>query len=136
MKPNTFVEDLNALTYRINGFAMRVHRELGMGCLEIVYKDALEHELRLAGIEYDREKEFKVIYRGIELKHRFYADFVVKPDLLIEVKAQNGISFNNYQQTINYLAISKCRLGLVYNFGSPSLEIKRVILGQRDKPGA
>src|SRR5690349_16731917 len=122
------VEHLNSLTYKINGLAMRVHRELGPGCLEIVYKDALEHELRLEGIGFEREKEFPVMYRGVELKHKFYADFVVNGNLLLEAKARAGVLDDHFPQVINYLAISKCPLCLLYNFASPSLEIRRVIL--------
>jgi GxxExxY protein len=131
MKPVTIVDDLNSLTYKVNGLAQRVHRELGFGCLEVVYKDALEYELQLAGIQYEREKEYRINYRDIVLKHGFYADFVVEGKLLIEVKAQRGIADESFRQVINYLAISKCRLGLVCNFGSESLEIKRVILAAK-----
>jgi GxxExxY protein len=134
MKPDTFVDDLKSLTYAINGLAMRVHRELGMGCLEAVYKDALEYELRLAGIEFEREKEYQIRYRDTILKHKYYADFVVQGNLHIEVKAKKGIMDEHYRQVINYLAISKCRLALLYNFGAPSLEIKRIILGPRQEP--
>jgi len=128
METKANINELNGLTYKINGLAMQVHRELGMGCLEIVYKDALEYEFHLAGIAYEREKQFPVIYRGVELKHKFNADFVVEGHIVIEAKAQNGIAYENYKQTINYLAITKCPLALIYNFNAPSLEIKRVIL--------
>lgn len=107
---------------------MRVHRELGVGFLESVYKDALEMELIEAGIFFEREKEFKVAYRGVILKHRFFADFVAEGEILIEVKAQKGIVDQHYKQVINYLAVSKCKLALIYNFGEASLQIKRVVL--------
>ena len=71
---------------------MEIHRILGRGFLEIVYKDALEHELQNRKIIYEREKEYKVEYKGIVLPHKFYADFVVFDDIIVEVKAQQGIA--------------------------------------------
>ena len=115
-------------TYMLNGIAMEIHRILGRGFLEIVYKDALELELRNREIPFDREKEFKIEYKGVILPHKFHADFVVLNEIIVEVKAQNGIADDHYSQVINYLAVSKCKIGLIYNFGEPSLIIKRIIL--------
>lgn len=63
--------------YQLIGLCMEVHRQLGKGFLEVVYKDALEYELKRANIHYEREKEFIVNYKGFILPHKFYADFVV-----------------------------------------------------------
>ena len=115
-------------TYELNGIAMEIHRILGRGFLEIVYKDALEYELRKKGIPYSREKEYSIEYKGLTLPHKFYADFVVLNSIIVEVKAQKGIAEEHYSQVLNYLAVSKCKIGLIYNFGEPSLVIKRVIL--------
>ncbi len=115
-------------TYLLNGIAMEVHRILGRGFLEIVYKDALEYEFKNRKIKYEREKEYLIAYKDTILPHKFYADFVVFDKIILEVKAQEGIVEEHYSQVINYLAVSKCKIGLIYNFGSPSLEIKRVIL--------
>lgn len=115
-------------TYLLNGIAMEVHRTLGRGFLEIVYKDAFTYEMQQAKIQYEREKEYLVNYKGIILPHKFYADFVVLNNIIVEVKAQNGVAEEHYKQVLNYLAISKCKIGLIYNFGEPSLVIKRVIL--------
>jgi GxxExxY protein len=119
---------LNKLSYLLNGLAMRVHRELGQGFREIVYKDAFELELIEAGIDFNREKEFAISYRGVTLRHKYICDFIIANEVIIEVKAQNGIVDENYKQVINYLAVSKCRLGLIYNFAGPSLQIRRVVL--------
>lgn len=127
----TFDKDnypLQEETYLLNGIAMEIHRILGRGFLEIVYKDALELELKKKEILYLREKEYTVEYKGTILPHRFYADFVVLNDIIVEVKAQKGIADEHYSQVLNYLAVSKCKIGLIYNFGEPSLVIKRVIL--------
>ena len=68
---------LQPLTYQIIGIGMEIHRQLGKGFLEVVYKDAFEYELRMRNILYEREKEYEVLYIGVVLPHRFYADFVI-----------------------------------------------------------
>jgi GxxExxY protein len=72
-------------SYKIIGKCMEVHNNLGPGFLEIVYKDALEYEFRLAGIPFEREKEFAVNYKGVILPHKFYADFVVFDKIIIKI---------------------------------------------------
>ena len=105
-----------------------VHRELGAGLLEIVYKDALEYEFLINDILFNREKQFQVPYKEIILKHFFYADFIVHNKVILEVKAkQGGISDDDYAKTINYLRISGCKVGLIINFGTNKMGIKRVI---------
>ncbi len=107
---------------------MEVHRILGKGFLEIVYKDALEYEFKTQNISYEREKKYEIEYKEIILPHHFYADFVVFDKIILEVKAQQGIVENHFKWVINYLAASKCKLGLIVNFGEDSLITKRVIL--------
>ena len=115
-------------TYVLNGLAMEVHRNLKPGLSEVLYKDAFQFELDQKGIIYEREKEYEVEYKGTNLKHKFYADFVVMNEIIIEVKAQKGIHELASSQVLNYLAISKCKVGLLYNFGESSLAIKRYVL--------
>lgn len=115
-------------SYEIIGICMEVHRILGKGFLEIVYKDALEYEFKKKGIPYEREKKYEVEYKDIILPHHFYADFVVSDKIILEVKAQKGIVENHYKWVLNYLAVSKCKLGLLVNFGEESLVTKRLIL--------
>ncbi len=74
-------------TYRIIGICMEVHRNLGPGLLEIIYKDALEIELTDKNIPFEREKEFLIEYKGKILPHKFYADFIINEDIILEVKA-------------------------------------------------
>ena len=119
---------LSLETSEIIGLAMEVHKTLGKGFSEIVYKDALEYEMKMNAITYTREKEFLVSYKEIILPHRFYADFVVFDSVVLEIKAKKDIVEAHYAQTINYLAASKCKVGLILNFGEPSLIYKRVIL--------
>ncbi|MDA3953189.1 MAG: GxxExxY protein [Bacteroidales bacterium] len=115
-------------SYNIIGICMEVHRILGRGLLEIVYKDAIEYEFKKKSIPYEREKKYEVEYKDIILPHYFYADFVVYDNIILEVKAQKGIVDEHYRWVINYLAISKCDLGLLVNFGENSLVTKRLIL--------
>ena len=119
---------LSEETSEIINLAMEVHRTLGRGFSEIVYKDAMEHEMKARLIDYEREKEFPVKYKDITLPHKFYADFMVFDSVIIEVKAKKAIADEHYAQTINYLAASKCKVGLILNFGESSLIYKRVIL--------
>jgi len=115
-------------SYQIIGICMEVHRILGKGLLEIVYKDAIEYEFKKIEIPYEREKKYEVEYKGIILPHYFFADFVVFDKIILEVKAKKGIVDEHYNWVINYLGISKCTLGLIVNFGENSLITKRVIL--------
>ncbi|MCG3164888.1 MAG: hypothetical protein POELPBGB_00647 [Bacteroidia bacterium] len=115
-------------SYQIIGVCMEVHRILGKGLLEVVYKDAIEQEFIIKGIPYEREKKYEVKYKGVILPHHFFADFVVYDSIILEVKAQKAIIEEHYSWVINYLAISDCDLGLIVNFGENSLVTKRVIL--------
>lgn len=115
-------------TYKLIGVCMEVHRTLGKGFLEIVYKDAIECECKKKRYQYEREKEFLVHYKDFVLPHKFYADFVVFDKIILEVKSCDGIANEFIAQIINYLAASKLRVGLITNFGKDSLEYKRIAL--------
>jgi len=107
---------------------IEIHKTLGAGFLEIVYKDAFEYEYRSKEIMYEREKEYIIQYKNTVLPHKFYADFVVFDKVIVEVKAkEGGIAEEDYAQTINYLKCSGCKVGLILNFGRMKLEIKRVV---------
>ena len=107
---------LKEQSYKLVGICMEIHRELGMGFKEIVYKDALEYEFKTKNISYTREKEFKIEYKGIILPHRYYADFIVFGSIILEVKASYMIVNNFVNQTVNYLKASGLQLGSVANF--------------------
>ncbi len=109
---------------------MEIHRQLGKGFSEIVYKDAFEYECKVRDIRFAREKEYAVNYKGTILPHKFYADFVVYDKIILEVKSKKGIVEEQNAQVMNYLAISKLGLGLLINFHEKSLEYKRIILSK------
>jgi GxxExxY protein len=113
-------------TYKIIGLCMEVHKNLGHGFLEIVYKDALEIEFQNNDILYEREKRYEIDYKGIILPHKYQADFVVFDNVILEVKATNGVANEHYAKVINYLAASKCKIGLLVNFGESSLFTKEL----------
>jgi GxxExxY protein len=118
---------LKEASYQLVGICMEIHRELGMGFKEIVYKDALEYEFKLRKINFTREKEFKIQYKDIILPHRYYADFIISDTIVLEVKASYMIVNNFVTQTVNYLKASGLQLGIIANFGEKSFTSKRVV---------
>ena len=115
-------------SYLIIGKCIEVHKNLGPGFLEIVYKDALEFEFKKSGVFYEREKMYDINYKGIILPHKFYADFVVQGKIILEVKGVAGISEEFVAQAINYLKVSGNNLALIVNFGELKLNTRRVVL--------
>ena len=81
-----------------------MHRNLGRGFSEIVYKDAIEYEFNQLKIPFEREKEYAVNYKDTVLKHRFYADFVVFDEIILEIKTVDGFIKPHYNQCLNYLS--------------------------------
>ena len=115
-------------SYRIVGHRMEVHRELGKGHDEIIYKDALEYEFNQARISFSREKQYLIQYKTIILPHKYFADFVVFEKILLEAKAVEKLTDAHVKQVLNYLVASKLKLGLLVNFGEESLTWKRIVL--------
>ena len=113
--------------YTIVGILFEVHKNLGKGFSEIVYKDAIEYELQQLNIPYQREKEFSVNYKETTLKHKFYADFVVYDNIILEIKTVDCFNNSHYNQCLNYLKVSKNKLAILVNFNLVSLEYKRII---------
>jgi GxxExxY protein len=114
-------------SYKIIGACFEVHKILGHGFKEAVYKDALELELIRLEIPFAREKPYTIIYKEQKLKHYFVADFVLYDTIILEIKIGSYIGDSYIKQTLNYLKASGLRLGIVINFGQSSLESQRVI---------
>lgn len=115
-------------TYQIIGICMEVYNTLGYGFSEIVYKDAMELEFLEKEINYIREEEQQVNYKGQTLKHSFFSDFTINQNIILEVKSnKDGITDDAVAQTLNYLKASGLNLALIINFGKTSLEYKRLI---------
>lgn len=115
-------------SYKIIGACFEVHKILGHGFKEAVYKDALEFELEKIKISFSRETPYTIVYKGQKLKHFFVADFIVFGSIILEIKAASNIGEPHIEQTLNYLKASGLKLGIVINFGTPSLTYQRVII--------
>jgi GxxExxY protein len=106
---------------------MKVHTKLGWGFKEIVYKDALEIELKAGGIPYEREKEFSVQYENQILNRKFRVDFWLFNSIILEAKARKKIHVEAFRDVLNFLKTSKVQLGLLVNFGMDRLFFKRIV---------
>src|ERR1017187_5413271 len=116
--------------FKLVGLCMEIHRELGKGHDEVIYKDALVVELQRGQVPFGRELKYEVTYKSVVLPHHYYADFVVWDKILFEGKAVEKLTEAHVKQVLNYLAASKLELGLLVNFGGDSLEWKRVVLSK------
>jgi GxxExxY protein len=115
-------------TYKIIGICMEVHTILGKGHSEIIYGDALEYEFSKNNVPFTREMKYNISYKDIVLPHFYYSDFVVFDEIILEIKAISELSKSEIKQTLNYLAASKNKLGLLVNFGEERLKYRRIIL--------
>ena len=114
-------------SYKIIGACIEVHRELGNGFLEGVYQEALEIEFKNQNIPYKREKELTIIFKGVELNKKYYADFVCYDKIIIELKALSSLNSEHESQVLNYLKATNFKLGILVNFGEKSLKYKRMV---------
>ncbi len=118
-------EEFGDSTSRIIGCAMAVHSALGNGFQEVIYQRALEMEMGLSGLKFAREMEMPIFYRGVEIGKR-RVDFFVENEIMVELKALTALEDVHLAQGINYLEAYNIRTGLLINFGSTSLEFKRL----------
>jgi GxxExxY protein len=114
------------LTEKIIGAAMEVHRTLHSGFLESVYEEAIAIEMNLQKVPFERQKPIDVFYKG-KLAKQFFCDFVVDGKVLVELKAIKKLTENEDAQVLNYLKATGFQLALLINFGTLSLEFKRII---------
>jgi GxxExxY protein len=121
-------------TYAIIGAAMTVHRELGCGFLEAVYREAFPIELHAREIPFDREVRLPVHYRDHLLPVFYKADFVCFSEIFVELKAVHAIGQHDQAQVMNYLKAANFRRALLLNFGGPSLEHRRIVNNLKADP--
>ena len=114
-------------SYKINGAIYEVHKELGPGLLEKVYQEALEKELKLQDIPFEREKSYTIKYKGEELEQRYIADFVCYNRIVVELKAVDELLPIHRAQVINYLAITGYKLGVLVNFNAQKIKVERIV---------
>ncbi len=113
------------LTYKIIGCAMEVHKHLGNGFQEVIYQRAMEIEMRNQGIEFAREFEMPITYKGINIGKR-RVDFFVEQAIMVEIKAIINLEDVHLSQAMNYAEAYGLEVGLLINFGAKSLQHKRV----------
>ncbi|MDH6341598.1 GxxExxY protein [Parabacteroides sp. PFB2-12] len=114
------------LTGKVIGAAMEVHRTLGNGFQEVIYQRALAVELDLLGVKYEREKEMHLFYKEHNIGTR-RVDFFIENEIMVELKAITALEAVHLAQAKNYLEAYNIKLGLLINFGAPSLQFKRII---------
>ncbi|MBN1591701.1 MAG: GxxExxY protein [Candidatus Coatesbacteria bacterium] len=129
-KPST---ERDPRTYAIIGAAMEVHRELGSGFLEAVYQEALAMEFESCGIPFEREANLPIHYKGRQLGAKYKADFICFGEVIVELKALEGIIGQHEAQVLNSLKASGLSVGLVLNFGQHSLQYRRLVSSQSVK---
>ena len=111
--------------YKIVGACMEVYNDLGSGFLESVYQEALAREFAAKEIAYVEQWGIDVYYKGDLLNKKFFADFICFNEIIIEIKAMEALVPEHEAQLINYLKATQKPLGLLVNFGGPSLQYKR-----------
>ena len=114
------------LCYRLNGLFFELQNELGSACSERQYQDAIEFKFRAAGIDYEREKDllFKLKEGNIAGNR---VDFVIDGKIALDTKAKKYITRDDFKQMLRYLKAGQYKLGLLVNFGSSEVQIKRVV---------
>jgi GxxExxY protein len=115
-------------TYAIIGAAMEVHRHLGHGFLEAVYQEALAFEFTIRQISFRREVDLPILYKGKFLVTHYRADFMCYDSIIVECKALTRLAGYEEAQLMNYMKSTEIEVGLLLNFGTPSLEYKRFAL--------
>ncbi len=121
------------LTGRIIGAAMEVHKYLGNGFQEVIYQRALSIELNMNNLKHEREKEMPLSYKGYDIGKR-RVDFFIEGKIMLEIKAVKQLEDVHLAQAINYLEAYNMEIGLLINFGSTSLQFKRVMKPKNQSP--
>ena len=106
---------------------MEVHNQLGVGFLEPVYQEAMEIELSSRSIPFMPQQEIQIHYKYRDLNQTYRADFLVFNEIIVEIKAIDGLSGHEESQLLNYLKATRLELGLLINFGGNKLEWKRMV---------
>ena len=104
--------------YAIRGAIFEVYHELGNGFREEVYQQCLERELAARGIPFDAKRELKIFYKGEPIEKTYIPDFMCYDKIIVELKAVDALSAEHRSQVMNYLKLTRFKLGLLVNFGS------------------
>jgi GxxExxY protein len=125
--------DVDRITDRIIGAAMRVHRELGPGLLESTYEACMAVELRRCGLRFDQQHPLALVYQGVLIDCAYRVDLMVEAQVPVEIKSVASLEPVHHAQLLTYLRLSGCWVGLLINFNVPLLKtgIRRLVLGPR-----
>jgi len=116
-------------SYRIQGAVFEVYREMGCGFLEAVYQECLAKEFSKRKIPFLEQEPLRLFYKGEPLRQTYTPDFMCFDAIIVELKALSSISQTHKAQVLNYLKVTKMRLGLLVNFGEyPKATIARIVL--------
>ena len=121
---------LFVITSKIIACALEVHKNLGNGFQEVIYQRALEIEMGLQGLSFSREHEMDIFYKGQRIGGR-RVDFFVENKIMVELKAIIELEDVHLAQAINYLEAYNMETGLLINFGSKSMQCKRVMKNKK-----
>ena len=124
-------EEIDRLSNKVIGAAIEVHKVLGPGLLESAYEECLVYELKIAGIEFERQAALPVVYKDIRLDCGYRLDVVIDKAIILELKAVETIMPIHEAQILTYLKLSGLKLGLLLNFNVPFMRngIKRIVNG-------
>ena len=115
--------------YAIQGAIFEVYREMGNAWHEEVYQQCLERELALRGIPFEAKKELPIFYKGKAIDKKYIPDVFCHGKIILELKAVGEFADEHRRQLLNYLRITKCKLGLLVYFGAyPRVGIERDVL--------
>ena len=117
---------INDITEKIIGASYDVMNTLGSGFLEKVYENALKVELELRGLSVESQKKLDVFYKN-HVVGEYFADLFVENKVIVELKSIKQITEIHEAQLMNYLKATKMKVGLLINFGSPKVQIKRMV---------
>lgn len=125
----TSQDELNAISYKIIGLAIEVHKQLGPGLLESAYQECLYYEIVNSGLIVERQKALPIIYKDIKLDHGYRIDLLIENKIVIELKTVEAFTDVHFAQILTYLKLGNYPLGLLINFNSKILKnnIKRFI---------
>lgn len=115
------------LTEKIINVAFEVHKTLGCGFLEAVYQEAIEIECGLRDASFESQKQLEIKYKGITLRKKYSPDFLVYNKIILEIKAETKLTNIDEAQLHNYLKATGFKVGLLINFGTTKIEIKRIV---------
>lgn len=119
----------NEITEIIIGCAIREHKAIGPGLLESAYEECMDYELRRTLLNIERQKPLPLIYEDVKLNCGYRLDFMVNKKVILEIKSVEALNDVHLAQTITYLRLAKCKVGLLINFNVVKLKngIKRVV---------